>query len=219
MSLQSIVNTAQSVEINRAALVATSISRSGRLFTASRNWTKPWRFTVEPRAIYTWVEGRPIVESIMTPDKNIEQTITFNAGSSWVVVYQGSLSSPQLAGLTVNGASTGTLMRLNLSVEVQGLPADTVLFKAGDLIQPTGHRYPYVVTNTVTRGTVTTVDLTLNRGILPQTGYSIAGAGILVGNGCTWRVKVSNLPTYRILPGQLVEFTSAFELVENVLGV
>jgi hypothetical protein len=219
MSLQSIVNSAQSVEINRSALVATSVSRSGRLFTASRNWVKPWRFTIEPRPIWDWTEGRPIVESVMTPDKNIEQTITFNGGASWVVGYQGSLSSPQLAGLTVNGASLGTLMRLNLSVEVQALPADTVLFKTGDLIQPVGHRYPYVITSTVTRGAASYVDLTLNRGILPQTGYSIAGAGVVVGNGCTWRVKISNLPTYRMLPSQRVEFTSAFELVENVLGV
>ena len=53
MSIQSVIDTAQAIEVSRPAVVATSMSRSGRMFTGTRNWAKPWRFTVTPKPYWT----------------------------------------------------------------------------------------------------------------------------------------------------------------------
>lgn len=216
MSIQTIINTAQSIEASRQALVATSMSRSGRLFTGARNWAKPWRFTVTPRPIWSISEGRAIIEAVMNYDKHSEQTVKLGQGSaSWVTAYQGSVGTTAgvLNGITVASA-TGTSMIINYS----GLSNGQNIVRAGDIIQPVGHRYPYVVqTDVNATGATGTATITLNRGYLPQTGYTLAGVALTVGVDCSWIVKVSKLPTYRYLPGQLVEFTEEFELIESVI--
>lgn len=217
MSIQSIINTAQAIEVSRPAVVATSMSRSGRMFTGTRNWAKPWRFTVTPKPYWTAASSRSIVEAIMTADKNTEQTIALGqtAGATWMVDYQGQLdvNSGHLVGVTVDSA-TGT----TISVSYTGQTSGRVIVAAGDIIQPVGHRYPYVVKETVsTTGASGTASILINRGYLPQTGYTVAGQNINVGTACTWRVKVSKLPAYRYVPGKLIEFTSEFELIESII--
>lgn len=216
MSIQTVINSAQTIEVSRPALVASSMSRSGRLFTGARNWTKPWRFTVSPKPIWRITEVRDVIENIMTFDKHTEQTISIGSGgASWITAYQGSvtISTGALVGITCASA-TGTTLVINYT----GLSNGTVILKPGDIIQPNGHRYPYVVTNTVTAtGASGTANVTLHRGFIPQTSYTINGASLLVGAACSWRVKVSNLPAYRYLPGQLVEFTDDFELIESII--
>jgi hypothetical protein len=225
MSIQSVINSAQTIEISRPALVASSLSRSGRLFTGTRNWAKPWRITVSPKPIWRIADARPVIESIMTNDKHTEQTVYLGqGGASWITAYQGGLTNSQLTtGLTVQTASTsGTNMRLVLNAELIALDPGTVFFRAGDIIQPVGHRYPYVITtqrsrsDCVTDGGITYLDVQLNRGVLPQTGYSISGATIVAGTACSWRIKVGSLPTYRFVSGQFVEFTGDFELIESI---
>lgn len=216
MSIQTIINTAQSIEASRAALVANSISRSGRLFTGARNWVKPWKFTVNPKPIWAITEGRAIIEAIMNYDKHTEQTIKLGQGSAaWITAYQGAVTAT--AGV-LNGITCASATGTSLVINYTGLTTGQSIVKAGDIIQPTGHRYPYVVTADVNAtGATGTATITLNRGYLPQTGYTLAGATLTVGVDCSWRVKVSKLPTYRYLPGQLVEFTEGFELIESVI--
>lgn len=224
MSLQTIINSAQSIEVQRQSLTTTSISRSGRLLTAARNWVKPWQFIVVPKPVMRIAEARPVIESLMNYDRHTDQIIQLGAtsGSTWLVEYQGDLSDSDVStGLTVNSASTGTNLRLDLNSTIQALPQGTVIFEPGDIIQPLGHRYPYVVQNQVTRGTTTFINVTLNRGLLPTSGLAFPsgfnGATILVGTDCSWTVKVSKLPTYRFISAQLVEFTGDFEIIESVI--
>jgi len=219
MSLQTIINSAQSIDITRQALVATSMSRSGRLLTAGRNWGKPWKFVVSAQPVFIYNDVREMIETIMTKDRIEEHIISLgaSAGAAWTIQYMGELSTTNLnTGLTVNSESAGNLLRLDLNSAVQALAPSTVLFRAGDVIQPLGHRYPYVVTTNITRGTGTNVPIILNRGILPDT-TALIGATIRAGVDCIWRVKVSKLPTIRLLPGKLVEFTSEFELIESII--
>ena len=66
MALQDIINTASNIEINRSKLVAQTVSRSGRISVASRNWANPFRFTVTPKPVWTYTEYRAIFEPIFT---------------------------------------------------------------------------------------------------------------------------------------------------------
>lgn len=216
MSIQNIINSAQSIEVSRPALVATSMSRSGRLLTGTRNWAKPWRFIVSAKPMWRISDVRSVIEDVMSSDKHTEVTIQLGQGSAnWISAYQGQVgtTSGVLNGITVS-AVTGT----QISLAYTGLTAGQVIVRAGDIIQPTGHRYPYVATSDVTAtGATGTAVINMNRGFLPQTGYSVVGATVRVGTACSWQVKVSNLPSYKYLPGQFVEFTGDFELIESIL--
>lgn len=99
MSLQYIVDTAVNVEVNRSKLVAQTISRSGRISVASRNWANPFRFVVTPKPVWTAQEYRSVFSDLLENDKylphgfrlnNLDPT-TFLAdlGNSWMINYQG----------------------------------------------------------------------------------------------------------------------------------
>jgi hypothetical protein len=212
MSLQKIVDSAQSLEINRTRLVASTVSRNGRLLTASRNWVNPWRITVEPRPVWPWADYRQYFEPVINGDRLTTHTVLLGNTAPWIIDYQGNVArtSNQLNAPVVVQSVTGTTW----TITTTGLTGQT-LFKAGDILQPVGHYYPYVVTaDTVISGNTTTV--TTHRGYIPQTSYTIAGAALKVGAGCSWRVRVTGMPTYRMLPSRLAEFTGNFELTEVV---
>lgn len=212
MSLQFIINSAVSVEVNRTKLVAQSISRSGKVLTASRNWVNPWRFIVEPQPVWLHSNYRSIFEPVINGDKYAEYTIKLGqGGQSWVTEYLGNAdtASGLLSNVTVVSA-TGTTMVVNT-------PSMTgkILVKAGDVIQPVGHRYPYVATETVTvSGSQSTIPL--HRGFIP-TATGISGVGLRVGTDCEFTVQVTKMPTTKFTSGKLVEFTSNFDLIEVVL--
>jgi hypothetical protein len=213
MSLQYIINSAVSVEVNRSKLVAQSISRSGKVLTASRNWVNPWRFVVEPQPVWLHSNYRSIFEPIINGDKYVEHTIKLGqGGQAWVTEYMGNAPTTNgvLDTLTVTSAS-GTSMVVNTT----GMTNGVVIVKAGDIIQPVGHRYPYVATSTVTvSGNSATI--TLHRGFIP-TATSISGVALRVGTDCEFTVQVTKMPTTKFTSGKLVEFTTNFDLIEVVL--
>jgi hypothetical protein len=231
MSLQAIIDTAQNIEFSRASLVASSVSRSGKIITQARNWVKPWSIKVSPAQVYAWADKRGALETILNADRHTEQTIYIGAtsGNAWLTAYQGNagLTTGALTNVYITAVS-GTTMTIN--VANAGIAVGTVILKKGDIIQPAGtgtdglkYRYPYVVENDVIKGTGdTTKTVTLNRGYIPQANYDPTSqsnyqAALYVGNACSWKVIVTKLPAVRYLPGKLFEFTSDFELLEVVL--
>lgn len=231
MSLQSIVDTAQNIEFSRASLVATSVSRSGKIITQARNWVKPWSLKVSPAQVYTWAANRGMLETILNADRHTEQTIYIGAqtGNAWLTAYQGgvALTSGILNNVFITAIS-GTSMTIN--VANASIADNTYIFKKGDIIQMAGtgtdslaYRYPYVVQADVQKlAGNTTKTVTLNRGYIAQANYDPTSGtngqnAIKVGNACSWKVLVTKLPGVRYLPGQLFEFTSDFDLLEVVL--
>jgi hypothetical protein len=63
----------------------------------------------------------------------------------------------------------------------------------------------------------TTKTITLNRPYLVQLGYTLSGKSLYVGNGCTWNVVLTSMPSLRYLPGKFIEFTGMIEMVEVVV--
>lgn len=173
MSLQAIINSAVNIEINRSKLTAQSISRNGRILTAARNWSNPYRFTVSPQPIWRLTDTinvngigitvRAMIENIYAADRLELQYFRLagadasfnlaNPGMEWMVKYQGA--APEVNDLLSNctAASAGDAATGNrMFITFTSAPAtDTVLFRKGDWIRPSKavpntYNYPYQVT-------------------------------------------------------------------------
>jgi len=226
MSIQTIIDNAQQIEIDRRRMVAQTVSRSQRVKTSERSTAQPWKFKITPPASLSWADNRTIIEDINSADRVDEYEISLNnnAGMSYITAYQGPLKQSQLDALTIHSTGTSTLTITNLpaiGAQLENtatvVTSSTVIFAKGDIIQPENSRYPYAVANTVLRGANTTTSVTLNRPIITSEGVNLLTHNLLVGNSATWRVIVSTLPTYTLLPMRRVQYNGDFELVERVI--
>lgn len=219
MSIQNIIDKAQQIEIDRRRMVAQTMSRSQRIKTAERSTTQPWKFKVTPPGALPWSASRGIIEQITTNDRVTETEISLSnsAGTRYITAYQGALTLTQLNALTISTSTTSTLVITDLPAIAGAITSSTVIFAQGDLVQPENSRYPYAVTETVLRGATTTTSVSLHRPIITSEGVNLVGQGLAVGNTCTWRVVVVGLPSYTLIPGQLVQYTGDFELIEKVI--
>lgn len=215
MSIQNIIDKAQQIEIDKRRIVGQTISRSQRIKTAERSTAQPWRFKITPPGMLPWTASRGFIQVIDANDRVGEYEISLNnnPGMNYITGYMGGITQGQLNSLTIQAVGTSSLTITTLP----SVSSSTVIFAQGDLVQPENSRYPYTVANTVTRGSSTTTSVTLHRPIITSEGISLVGQGLAVGNSCTWRVVVSGLPTYQLVPMQRVQYTGDFELVEKVI--
>lgn len=215
MSIQNIINAAQQIEIDRRRMVGQSISRSQRIKTAERSTGQPWKFKVTPPAQLPWTASRGVIEVIDFNDRVNEYTISLNdnSGMNYITAYQGSMTQAQLNALTISTSTTSTLVLTTLP----SVSTTTVMFKAGDIIQPENSRYPYSVTTQVLRGATSTITVPLHRSIITSEGVNLMTQGVKVGNSATWQVIVTALPTYALIPMRQVQYTGDFELVEKII--
>ena len=225
MALQDIIDTAVNIEVNRSKLVAQNVSRSGRMSVASRNWANPFRFVVTPKPVWKYDEYRAIFEPIFTADRFSTQSIALtnydiNTGTliatnmTWLTQYQGDLDATSngiLDSYTATSASNNSL-----TITKSGSPnVGDYIVKAGDYIRIQGESYPYIVSLDVQVSASATETITTHRGILDT--FS-SGTNIFIGyRAARFNVKVTKLPQIRFLPGRFVEFTSDFELIEDIV--
>jgi hypothetical protein len=164
------------------------------------------------------------MEALDTLDRNVPETVTFGNNSclSWIFRYQGSMTSAQISGITVQSFVGNTLTLATLPA----LVSTRVLFEPNDLIQIGNNPHPFTVQSRVLRGTGSTVQITTNRpNILTS---SVVGSGIIVGNACQFKLFCPNMPVYKLVPGgyqrqngvtlgnALIEFSDDFKLYEWV---
>lgn len=215
-SLQTIVDRAEAININHRGVVATTVTRSQKILTAERSTYKPWAFRITPSNGYVWdASNREFIAQLEAKDRWSEHEINLgnNPNLNWLTQYSGDLTSGQLADITISAVGVKTLT-LSLGASVQALGSSTVLFRAGDIIQPDNSRYPYKVEATVTRGIGSTRSVTLHRGVIAD--QTLTGQQLRVGTACTWKVIVTTLPTYTLVPGRLIEWSGEFEVVEKI---
>lgn len=224
MSIQAMIDSAQRIEVDRRRLVGQTISRSQRIRTQERISSQPFRITVTPPAILNYDTNRSTIENIMTVDRNTEVDVRLgnNSRTRYITDYQGNLRDTQLTALTVTNF-TGTTM------SIEGLPSigssartglvssTTVIFSVGDYVQPYWSRYPYLVTNTVLRGTGSTATVTVHRTRITSENTTITNAPLLVGTDTHLTVIVTQLPTYELAQYRRVNFTGDFELIERII--
>ena len=215
MSIQTIIDKSQQIEMDRRRMVGQSVSRSQRIKTSERSTAQPWKFKVTPPGSLPWTSSRGILEVIDLNDRVTEYQITLSnsAGMNYITAYQGAMTQGEINTITVSSTGTSTLTLTNLP----SIGSTGVLFRPGDFIQPANSRYPYTVVSTATRGINTTTTVTLNRPVITSENLNLVGGGIRVGNSATWQVIVTGLPTYTLTPMRQVQFTGDFELIEKVI--
>lgn len=243
MSLQAIIDSSASIEIIRDDVVAQTISRNGKISVARRDSVKPFVFKVTPGSSYNWYNWRfatrtldtmrNLLEGVYSKGRYQEHTIqigTTDTNLNWIFEYgPNQLTTTNLTtNISVNSTLSGG-RTLRISQSSGTILPGAVMFKAGDLVQPVGHRYPYIVQGITTDGqTTTTTDvikinspgtsaeswnILVHRDII---GTITNGARLTVGPACSFNVIITQLPSYRFVNKNQVEFTGDFILMENI---
>jgi hypothetical protein len=222
--LQTIVDFCGSLKIDRRKVVGIQFTRNEIPRVSETPTKNPWRFTLELPNSFKYYEARALMEEIDNLDRTTPQLITFsnNPALSWIYKYQGTMSTAQINGITVQSFIGDQLVLQNLPV----LPSTRVLFGANDLIQIGNYTYPFTSTTQVLRGSGSTVTVTTNRPNIIS--GAVGGADITVGNACEFYMFCPNMPTYKLIPGgqtmlqgqvvsnALIEWSDAFQLYEWV---
>lgn len=219
MSLQTIINKAQTIEFDRGRIITATISRSQRIKTAERDATQPWRWTVTPPASLAWDQNRGLVELIDYADRDTEYTLQLGqvVKQEYLVKYQGELSSGQLNSITINTFTNQTLVLDNLPAIAGAITSATIVLKTGDYVQPNNSRYPYTVISDVLRGTGSTVTATVHRNLITSEGINPAGQTVKFGKDVSWRMLVLQKPTYSAQPYNRLQFNGDFVLIERII--
>lgn len=222
--LQTIINKASAMTIDRRKVVGVQITRNEIPRTSLTPTKQPWRFVLTMPNSLRYYNNRDVLEELDRIDRYQPQIVTFSDNDclSWIFRYQGSMNTGQINNLIVNSFVGNQLV-------LGGLPAiasTRVLFEPNDLIQIGAHTYPFTSTTRVTRGTGATVTITTNRPNIIST--AVVGDGITVGNQCEFNMFCPNMPTYKLIPGgyvksgtttinnALIEFSDDFTLYEWV---
>jgi len=200
MALQDIIDTAVNVEVNRSKLVAQTISRSGRISTASRNWANPFRFVVTPKPVWSASEYRSVFAALLDNDRylphgfylnNVDPT-TFAADleNSWMVNYQGggdAGGNNAIDSYSASSATSGAMICLT-NVNSTTITAGTFLAKEGDYLRLSATRYPYIATADVK---------------IPTAASAISGTITAAGTTVLLEPNISG-----VFPGNNVSFVS-----------
>ena len=222
--LQTIINNASAMTIDRRKVVGVQITRNEIPRTSLTPTRQPWRFTLTMPTGLKYYDNRDLLESLDTLDRYQPQFVTFsdNACLSWIFRYQGQLSQGQINQMTVTSFIGNQLVLGTLPV----VPSTRVLFEPNDLIQIGNYKFPFTSTTRVLRGTGSTVTVTTNRPNIITS--AVAGAGLTVGNDCEFYMFCPNMPTYKLIPGgytkvngvtvnnAILEFNDDFTLYEWV---
>jgi hypothetical protein len=225
MSLQTIINHAESIQFDRRRVVGVQYTRS-ELPKITETVTKnPWKLNATISAAFPYSEARSLMESIDKSDRTTSETINFNqTGLTWLCAYDhaNQMTLGQVAALSISAASGKNITLTNLP-STPAYPSSKYLFRAGDFIQIASLPHPFTVTADVLRGSSGTVVVPLHRPvdvILKTSSATIANTvlnqGITVGSMVNFKVFCPNMPTYTVVAGKYIQFNSEFQLFEDL---
>jgi len=213
MGLQTIVDNATYISINKRKGTGLTISRSGHVKTSTAQGSV-YRFTVGMHAGLKYSTNRDLLEDLDSLDRTVESNISLNNNTGM------NYLTDLLGGTTGGTFSINSTDGANIYVDCSSVTGSTTLFKKGDFIQPKGntdtYRYPYQVTSDVAFSTGANVTIPVHRPILSQDGVSLTGSDLRLGNNVRFHVLIANAPTYSIAPHDLIEFSDDFELLEVI---
>jgi hypothetical protein len=226
--LQTIINNASGMTIDRRKVVGVQVTRNEIPRTSLTPTKQPWRFVLTMPSSLRYYNNRDLLEALDTIDRYSPQTVTFsnNACLSWIFRYQGAMTSGQISTIRTKNASDAFVGNQLKLVNLPSVSPTTVLFEPNDLIQLGAYTYPFTSTTQVLRGSGSEVTITTNRPNIISS--SVQNVGITVGNACTFNMFCPNMPTYKLIPGgyvrsngttlnnALIEFNDDFTLYEWV---
>ncbi len=210
MSIQTFLDRATFLTVDKRKVSAQTITRSGQVKTAEVASANPYRFAFGVTAGYTYSENRGALEELDSLDITVEENIdigTTNTNLSYLTALQGTLGGSP----TITSASG-----LSIVVNTSGATGSGTALKKGDFIQPgTSYRYPYQVTADVTWN-ASSITVPIHRPFITQSGYTVSGKPLLLGSAVTWNVKMVNKPSYTVLPHDRFSLDNDVELVEII---
>lgn len=221
MGLQTIIDNASFITINKRKGIGQTISRSGHIKTSVQQGSL-YRFTVGVDQGLTYSTNRNLLEDIDTLDRNEESNVDIgatNTGLTYITAYQGDLTEGQTNTVSMVDAVGSNIYVNTLSVS-GNVSGYTTLFKKGDFIQPQGnthtYRYPYQVTADVAFTSNANITVPIHRPFIPQDGVSVTSNFIRAGKNVRFHLKALVMPTYTVVPYDRISFDSDFELIEVI---
>jgi len=216
MSIQTIIDNATEITFGTSKVAAQTISRSGKLLTAERSTTEPFRFVVGMHNGLSYEDNRDLLREIDNLDIITEEQVDIgftNTSLGWLTEYKGGITGGSMSTIGFNGS--------NLYVDCSTVSAGSgTLYKKGDYLQPVGntggYRYPYMVTSDVAYSTASNVTIPVHRGVIEQDGVALTSGNVVRGSDVKWFVKMLQKPTYTIVPYRRIAFDTSFELVEVI---
>jgi hypothetical protein len=162
-----------------------------------------------------WSDVRGYIENIDNASKLDTQTVTLNStGYNWFVGYRGDQASPQSMTWRYS-ASEATVDTTKFQLgNMPSVSSGSVLFRAGDFIQPASGRV-YTITQDITRGTGSTQLVKVNRTILET--QSNDAKSIVVGSNVSWSLVCVQCPTWTIVERDIVGWSGEFQFYESLL--
>lgn len=213
MSIQSLIDIASEIEIERREPVAGTLSRSGKYKTADRN-INIFKFTVTPSQGLKYSENKDLLVDCEQLDVFTTSNVSLNnnAGMDYLTA--------NMHGQTNDAITVVGFQGRDIYLDTSNATGSGQIFQAGDYIQPLGNTNTYAYTYTVRQSapfsaSSSNVLVQLHRPILEQDGVDIVGHGIRMGNDVRFNVKLANPVSYRILPGDNLQI-DPIELIEVI---
>jgi hypothetical protein len=211
MSFQWIFDHAENLSITKRPVVSQTISRDQRIRAVSRGGNV-WKFTVTLPTGMEWSSMRGYVEGWENAGLLKNQSVTISkAGHSWINGYRGDATSTSTMTFKYNAAQAASN---TFKFELGNMPGatGTVLFRAGDVIQPTGSKYVYSIVSRVDKGTASTQLVEVHRSILDVP--SDTAVTMKVGQQVTWDLMCTKMPTWTFISKDRIQFNGDFEFQE-----
>jgi hypothetical protein len=218
---QWIFDNAETMSINKGPIISQTITRDQSVRAVSRGGAV-WRFTIKLPDGFKYSDIRWRINEMDLNMKTSTSTIQLsNTGYEYIVAYRGDLNSSQRSALTMKYTSAMAAVDTT-KFEVGGLPAlgsgitsSTAIFRIGDIIQKAGSKYVYTVNTDVLRGSGSTVEVPVHRTILDTP--SATATAINIGAACTFTVICTQMPSWKIVPRDRVQWDGEFQFYESLL--
>lgn len=204
MSFQYVIDSAETISMNRLKVVASTTSRDGTTRAVSRGG-QIWQFEARLPDGAPWTSWRSKISQIEALDRVTSGSFQLNsAGHTWLSQYQGnSVNSTGFVGGWTYGATT-------LTLSTSPTTSSGFKFKAGDLIQlgTTGKVYTVAADVAYNSNTVT-----LHRPIIDETA---AGVSLRVGPNCVFTVICKEFPIWTLFARDQVSWSGPFVFSEVI---
>lgn len=204
MSFQYVIDSAETISMNRLKVVASTTSRDGTTRVVSRGG-QVWQFEVRLPDGARWTDWRGKISQIEALDKVTSGTFQLNAaGHAWLSQYQGnSVNYTGFEGGWTYGSTT-------LTLSTSPTTSSGYKFKAGDLIQLGSSGKVYTVAADVAYNSNT---VTLHRPIVDATA---SGVSLRVGPNCVFTVICKEFPSWTLFARDQVSWSGPFIFSEVI---
>ena len=219
---QELIFMSSSIQQNTSRMTGVQYTANKTVRTTTVPTVNPWRFTLKVDAAMplngvtnTGYPTRTLLQELQNLGKENPQYVQFYSptsayGNTFWWPYQGQMTPDQINAITTVSFVGNQLVLTNLP----NVPATTVLFRAGDIIEPNDAPFPYLITADVLRGTTTTVTVLTHRPNI--TIAPPVGTNILVGNSVGFYLFCPTMPDWSYNAGRYVTFNGPFELYEYI---